>query len=163
VLALFFLGISLKTIINKSEVGNRIENENLENDARTLVSAIALSYGMESPLFGIGPGHIEYRLEMISHNSFTEIFAETGFIGLIIYLTILLYGLYVQIYRFKKTRDYIFVYFAVFLFFYILDNNFYVFYSWYLLFAIFFLAVTHSDNYYKKFYINNKNSFLYFE
>ncbi len=153
VIALLVIGSSLKSIIEKSEVGSRIESEELETDARTLVSALAISYGMENPLFGIAPGHVEYRLEMISHNSFTEIFAETGFIGLMIYLAILLYGLYVQIYRFKKTRDYIFVYFAVFVFFYIIDNNFYVFYSWYLLFAIFFLVVTHSDYYYRKIYL----------
>jgi O-antigen ligase len=150
----------LMAYVDKSAVGQRGGNESFEEDARAIVAITAINFGLENPFFGIGPGHMEYNLGMISHNSFTEIFAETGFIGLFLYLFLLFNGLFIQFKRYIRTNDKVFLYFFLYIFFYILDNLFYVFYSWYLLFGIFFLVVTHSDFYYKKHFTFKRNILL---
>jgi hypothetical protein len=149
----FIFGIYINSIIQGSEVGIRFKSEKVEDDARSKVIYEAISMGSENLIFGVGPGHLEYKLGMISHNSYTEIFAETGILGLVIYILLLFYSIYEQYKRYKITHDKIFLYFGIYLFFYILNNLFYVFYSWYLLFAIFFLVVIHSKKYYDRNYL----------
>lgn len=72
--------------------------EILESNERVLVWRAGFEMGIDHPLFGIGPGNFvnwagEYNpnLEHHSgHNLWVDIFAESGFFGLLLYTTMLL-------------------------------------------------------------------------
>ena len=64
-------------------------------DAAKLASKKAIEIGIDNPVIGVGAGNYaiipkEIEPGSFSHNTFTEVFANFGIIGLIIYLKMLL-------------------------------------------------------------------------
>ena len=155
----FYIGNSfLMPLYDTSMLKQRFEMSEYKDDYRMTLTEKAITYGTENPFFGIGPGNFQQKEVSFSHNSYTEIFAETGFVGLFLYCSILVSGLYVQLKRYILTKDKVFLFFSIYLIFYILDNMFYVFYEWYLLMGLFYLILVHSDSYYKNYYFNKIKS-----
>lgn len=153
-----FLGKSIVPFYNKSFLRER-NKEKIEGGSRETLITKGINYGEDNMAFGIGPGSFVAKEEMITHSSFVQLFAETGIVGLCIYLAIIIGAIRSQFKRYKMTRNDTYLYFGTFLIFYFLDNFFYVFYDWPLLMSLFFIVVIHS-NY--LFYHNNYKSYNIF-
>lgn len=128
----------------------------LGNDSRTLLAKDAFHVGMDHFFFGVGgANYVLYSYNKhFSHNTYLEIFANTGIIGLIMYLYMITSYFKVQIKRYKITKDKLFLMFILFGVIYCLDNIFYVFHPYQWLIAFFILVSSHSDAYYEKNYMN---------
>ena len=139
------------SIYDNSFLAQRSELE-VKDDARIRLVIGAIKVGLEHPLFGVGPGN--YRLYSFnhfsySHNTFTELFANTGIFGFAIYFSMIAIFLKRQLKRYKRTKDPMYITFFVFGVFYALDNFFISFYTSILLISFFILLSTHSEEYYK--------------
>ena len=135
----------------------KVRNEiDLSDDSRTLLAKDAFHVGMDHFVFGVGgANYVLYSYNKhFSHNTYLEIFANTGIIGLITYLYMIVSYFKIQIKRYRITRDRLFLMFILFGTIYCLDNIFYVFYPYQWLIAFFILVSSHSDAYYNKNYMN---------
>lgn len=142
-------------IYNNSLLKVRNEVE-IKDDSRTLLAKDAFRVGMNHFFFGVGNGnYIKYSYNQhFSHNTYLELFANTGIVGFSIYLYMLILYFKVQFRRYRATGDKLFFMFAVFGIIYCLDNIFYVFYPYQWLIAFFILISAHSDIYCKKKYLD---------
>ena len=150
-LLFIFLAPELLQIYDGSVLQKRTESTTIKEDQRTYLFYKGIDTGTENIIFGIGPGMFLVKYSMVTHCSYSEIFAETGIIGLLLFLILLFDCFYVQLKRYFKTKDEVFLYFAIFVFFYILDNLFFIFYESFLLMSMFFITAVHSDLYFKKY------------
>ena len=135
----------------------KVRNEiDLSDDSRILLAKDAFHVGMDHFVFGVGgANYVLYSYNKhFSHNTYLEIFANTGIIGLITYLYMIVSYFKIQIKRYRITRDRLFLMFILFGTIYCLDNIFYVFYPYQWLIAFFILVSSHSDAYYNKNYMN---------
>ena len=132
---------------------NQIE---ISEDSRALLAKDAFRVGMDHFFLGVGNGnYAKYSYSQdFSHNSYLELFANTGIIGLSIYLYLLISYLKVQCWRYKVTKDKMFLNFIIFFIIFCFYNIFYVFYPYPWLFAFFILVSSHSDAYFKEIYYN---------
>lgn len=141
------------TIYNNSVLKQRSEIS-LKEDSRPMLIKQAIQVGCEHPITGVGPGN--FRLysssNHFSHCTYTELFANAGVIGFLLYTYMLLYFIAKQRQRYKRTKDKMFKIFSVFGLFFIADNFFYVFYNEMWLLSFFVLVATHSEVYYKRQY-----------
>jgi O-antigen ligase len=123
----------------------RFENEYSE-DSRYVLIKEAIEVGFENPIFGVGPGNFgQYSTEKVfSHCSFTELFANNGVIGLILFL-VLFQKLFksIKILYFRKNGDKVPVYLFVGVVVYFIYNLFYVFYLNLNLFGFLFVMIGH--------------------
>ncbi len=128
--------------------------QDVKEDSRTLLVKDAFRVGMDHFYIGVGNGnYIKYsESHHFSHNTYLELFANTGFIGLAIYLYMLVSYLKLQYWRYKVTEDKLFLSFIIFFIIYCLYNFFYVFYPYQWLFAFFILVSSHSDSYFEETY-----------
>lgn len=138
---------------NNSLLQKRNQQE-VKDDTRALLVKDAFRVGMEHFYTGVGNGnYVKYSVtQNFSHNSYLELFANTGIIGLSIYLYMLIYFLKTQYWRYKVTEDKFFLFFIIFFLIYCLYNFFYVFYPYQWLFAFFILLSSHSDSYFEETY-----------
>ena len=125
--------------------------ESLEDDARSLLVRETIKMGVNNPLVGIGPGCVKlFTTERsFAHNTFLELFAGTGIMGVILYVILLWKFMATQIRHYISTRDRMFLYFLIFGVFFVLDQIFYVFYSSMYLISFFILVASHSEIYYR--------------
>ena len=128
--------------------------QDVKEDSRSLLVKDAFRVGMEHFYTGVGNGnYVKYSVtQNFSHNSYLELFANTGIIGLSIYLYMLVSYLKLQYWRYKATEDKLFLSFIIFFIIYCLYNFFYVFYPYQWLFAFFILISSHSDAYFEETY-----------
>ena len=128
--------------------------QDVKEDSRSLLVKDAFRVGMEHFYIGVGNGnYIKYsESHHFSHNTYLELFANTGIIGLSIYLYMLISFLKLQYQRYKVTEDKQFLVFIMFFIVYSLYNFFYVFYPYQWLFAFFILVSSHSDSYFEETY-----------
>lgn len=128
----------------------------LKFDERTVLIKSATQVGLENPILGVGPGNfVNYNyLSANSHCAFTELFANSGIMALILYLLIFI-KLGIELFRSYKNKgkDILNLYFAVFLMTYVVYNFMYVFYLDLFLLGFLFLTVGH-------FYFHNSRSFI---
>lgn len=118
----------VEDVYNNSLLKER--NEKIEDDTRIFLIDKAIEVGFENPIVGVGPNNfLKFGNGQFSHNSFTELFANSGIIAVLIYIFILLYFLKNQILLYKKYKQSRFVLFLIFGIFYIIANNFYVYYT----------------------------------
>lgn len=138
------------SIYDNSFLKERNEME-LNDDSRTLLLKDAISVGMEHPIVGVGPGnYIEYSYNKhFSHCSYTELFANSGFPALLLYICLIWTFIRWQIKRYRGTCDPLYLTFIVFGLIYIVDNVFFVFYNNLWLISFFMLVSAHSDTYTK--------------
>lgn len=139
-----------KDIYEKSYLKQRSEIK-IEDDSRMSLMANAFSVGMENPLVGVGPANFQFQNKghHISHNTYSELFANTGIIGLSFYLCVLAKYMNSQWQRYRQTKDRVYLTFFFVGLIFIADNFFYVFYSNLWLMAFFILITAHSEIYYK--------------
>lgn len=134
----------------------RSETE-LKEDSRYAFAIDAIKVGFYHP-FGVGPANYarfnSINGKSFSHNSYAEIFANEGVIGLLLYLWLMWAFLKTQWSRYRKTKDDMFMLFLIFGVFYIVDGVFYVFINSMWLMGVFILVATHSDTYYREKYID---------
>lgn len=126
-----------------------------KDDVRALLLQDAIKVGCQHPIMGVGPGnYVRYSFNRhFSHCTYTELFANTGVIGALIYVSLLLMFITSQWKRFWKYRDKTYLVFLVCGLIYLFDNFFYVFYVDLWLIGFFILLASHSENYfnYKKY------------
>lgn len=165
---LIFGFIFLITIVG---VGNYVYNtyedstlkqrseKNLEDDSRTKLAEDAFKVSVEHFPLGVGANnYIIYSYNKhFSHNTYVELLANEGFVGLFLYLYLLLGYMKRQYKRYKRSKDKMFLSFMFFGIFYMIDGFFYAFYSQIWLISFFILVATHSETYYKNKYINYAN------
>ena len=125
--------------------------ESLEDDARSLLIRETIEMGVNNPLVGIGPGCVKmFTTERaFAHNTFLELFAGSGFMGVLLFVILLWKFLATQIRYYISTHDKMFLYFLIFGVFFVLDQIFYVFYSGMYLISFFILVASHSETYYR--------------
>lgn len=148
----FVFPILLKYVMSIFEDSLLIErSEDIEGDTRLVLIRETIEIGLKNPIVGVGPGCVQlYTTEQaFAHNTFLELFAGTGVMGMIIFVIMLWKYLVEQIRRYLVCRDRIFLYFVIFGIFFIIDQVFYVFYSSLYLISFFILVATHSETYYQ--------------
>lgn len=127
----------------------------VKDDVRALLLQDAIKVGCQHPIMGVGPGnYVRYSFNRhFSHCTYTELFANTGVIGTLIYVSLLLMFITSQWKRFWKYRDKTYLVFLVCGLIYLFDNFFYVFYVDLWLIGFFILLASHSETYfnYKKY------------
>lgn len=126
-----------------------------KDDVRALLLQDAIKVGCQHPIMGVGPGnYVRYSFNRhFSHCTYTELFANTGVIGALIYVSLVLMFITSQWKRFWKYRDKTYLVFLVCGLIYLFDNFFYVFYVDLWLIGFFILLASHSETYfnYKKY------------
>ena len=124
----------------------------IKEDGRMLLAKDAFNVGVEYFPFGVGPGNylVHSYNKHFSHNTYLELFANEGVIGLFIYLLLILGYVKIQWKRYQKHKDKIFLAFFVFGIFFILDGLFYSFYEHLWLISFFIIVASHSETYYQQ-------------
>ena len=123
----------------------------ITEDSRFLLLKDGIRIGVEHLPFGVGANnYIRYSFNrQFSHNTYVELFANEGIIGLLLYVSLMWIFIKRQIYYYKRTRNRIFIAFLIFGIGYIIDGFFYVFYPHIWLMSFFILVASHSQVYYK--------------
>lgn len=121
---------SVSKMYDNSFLKERNENS-IEDDSRFKVLQEAIEVGCENPIVGVGPGNfILYSSDHIfSHCSYTEVFANDGVIGLVLYVFLVGYFIRKQFQCFRTTRELLYLAFLIFGIVFAFYNFFYVFYS----------------------------------
>lgn len=161
-LFVFVLGVcsliaapSILDTYNDSYLSIRSE-ENIADDARTRIAKDAFKVGLEHFPLGVGPGNymVHSSSKNFSHNTYLELWANEGIVGLFIYLSILALFIKRQWKRYKRYKDNVFLAFVVFGLFFVIDGFFYSFYEHLWLIGFFILVVSHSETYHRNITIN---------
>lgn len=141
---------SIQRIYDNSYLKERTEFD-LKEDSRTKLVQDAFRVGMEHFPLGVGPGNylVHSYSKKFSHNTYLELFANEGVVGLFIYIGLLSVFLNRQWKRYKKYDDNIFLSFFVFGVFFAIDGFFYSFYERLWLIGFFVIVASHSELYYK--------------
>lgn len=148
--ATFVLSDSVQQLYDGSILQERNELS-VEEDERTLVMQEAVQCGIEHPVFGVGPGNfVKYSVHNVfSHCTYTELWANSGIIAVVLYIVMLLSFIVIQWKRYRQYRQYPYLIFCIFGIFFVVDNFFYVFYSGLWLMSFFILVASHSEVYHK--------------
>lgn len=125
--------------------------QKVKDDVRTVLLKDAIEVGLDHPLIGVGPGnYVQFSFNKhFSHCTYTELFANTGLPGVIIYVYLLLLFVKTQWCRMRRYRDRTYLVFLLCGIIYFFDNFFYVFYVDLWLIGFFMLLASHSESYYK--------------
>ncbi|MBQ2907380.1 MAG: hypothetical protein IJE47_06410 [Bacteroidales bacterium] len=115
---------------------NERMNENVLEDSRSGLIIDAIKIGLEKPITGVGLGNLDF----LSHCSYSDIIAEGGIFVFIIYTGMLIFFCHMQLKRYRKTRNNIFIVFLIFGIFYMVYNLFFVFYLFSFIMAYLFIA-----------------------
>ena len=126
----------------------------IEDDSRTFLLQESIKVGFQHFPLGVGAGnYLMYsKTRHFSHNSYAELFANVGIVGLVLYLMLIMSFISLQWNRYRRTNDKMFTSFLIFGIIYAIDQLFYVFYTDLWLISFFILVATHSDSYYKRHY-----------
>lgn len=130
---------------------------NIEDDSRTKLAKDAINVGLEYFPLGVGPGNyvVHSYNKHFSHNTYTELFANEGIVGLIIYLVIVIGFVIEQWKIYRIYDDDISLAFFFGGIFFIIDGFFYSFYQHLWLISFLILITTHSKTYYET-YLNDE-------
>lgn len=93
VLSVRFLPESVAMVFDPSAYSEDADRNSLQD--RALVAWTALEVGMDSPLTGYGLGafraHPDNLHTQVSHNTYLELFAESGVLGLLLFMALMAY------------------------------------------------------------------------
>lgn len=155
-LAVLFVAV----MIYKSYFSEMYENSllkerseiNIQDDPRMMLLVKAVEIGVKNPLYGVGPGNfILYTDEQqYSHCSYTELFANSGLLALILFVWLIVKFVKDQFQRYKQSKDVIFLYLIITGLFWGFYNLFFVFYLNLWLISFLFLIIGHSNAYYSE-------------
>ena len=143
ILAFVYYG---ESVYSNSYLSVRAESS-IEEDTRLLIARECLDIGNQNFLFGVGPGCVSKFVSTgnFSHNTFLELYAGTGIIGLIIFTLMLINFLSVNYKRYKNTRNNEFAAMFIFGLIWTFDQIFYVFHNGLWLISFFILVSIHSE------------------
>lgn len=143
----FYFG---ETMYANSYLSVRAE-KSIEDDTRIVIAKECFQIGKDNFLFGVGPGCVSKHVSTgnFSHNTYLELFAGTGLVGMVIFITMIVSFVYTQFRRYRVTRDSVFMAFLIFGFIWAIDQIFYVFHSDLWLISFFILVAAHSEVYNK--------------
>lgn len=156
----YFLGIIViavagyiywgETIFENSYLSTRTERS-IEDDTRILIAKECIQIGKDNFLFGVGPGCVAKHVSTgnFSHNTYLELFAGTGLIGMVIFISMIISFIRTQFRRYRITCDTVFMAFLIFGIIWAIDQVFYVFHTGLWLISFFVLVTAHSDVYYR--------------
>ncbi len=149
IIAFLFFNESISNVYNNSYLSVRNENS-YEEDVRVLLIKEAVNIGCEHPILGLGPGGFARQQadHLFSHCSYTELFANSGFPALAIYVYILIYFMRCQLKRYIRYKDKMYLIFFTFGVMYSIYQFFFVFVTDLWLISFFLLVSTHSEVYY---------------
>lgn len=145
----FIVGVVFCAVALSGVVAEMYDNSYLKvrseksvtEDGRFKVLQEAIDIGCENPIVGVGPGNfiLHSTKRIFSHCSYTEVFANDGIIGLLIYLFLIGYFIRKQYLHFKRTKNADYLIFLIFGILFAFYNFLYVFYSdiWLMSFFIF--------------------------
>ena len=124
----------------------------IHEDERMILLREAIEVGCEHPIIGVGPGNFKLfsSPHLFSHNTYAELFANTGIIGALIYIIMVGAFCWISWKRWRKTHDATCFCFLIFGCFYAIYQFFYVWYVDNWLISFFILVCTHSDVYYNE-------------
>lgn len=147
-LAIPMLFKTIEPIFDDSLLMERAEE--VEDDGRWLLIEESINLGLQNLFVGVGPGCVRlYTTERgFAHNTFLELFAGTGIVGMVIFIVLICKFIVIQIRRYTETKDKMYFYFLVFGIFFVIDQMFYVFYHNQYLISFFILVASHSEIYY---------------
>lgn len=141
---------TLSSVFEGSLLQERYELE-IEDDERTLVLKEAIDVGNSHPIAGVGPGNfvLQSRYHVFSHCTYTELYANSGFLASLIFIVIVASFIFKQFKRYRKHKDATYLFFMFFGIFFAVDNFFYVFYAQLWLMSFFVLVASHSETYFR--------------
>lgn len=155
----FFLIASVICISSIDKIADAYDNsflkvrseQDAKDDVRGALMQDAIKVGFEHPVMGVGPGnYVRYSFNKhFSHCTYTELFANTGVFGFLIYVTLLLMFIKKQWNRMRIYRDKAYLVFLICGLIYLFDNFFYVFYVDLWLIGFFILLASYSETYYR--------------
>lgn len=153
IIVFFLYKVFGEAIYDNSILKSRNE-ENVKDDVRMTLLKDAFNVGSSNFLTGVGAGNfMRYTPERnFSHCTYLELFANTGILGMTLYVQVIYKYLKKQYVRYRMTTDRMFLTFLLFGLFFAFDNIFYVFYPDMLLMSFWVLVISHSEVYY-----NNSN------
>lgn len=153
IILITILLFEFSSIINGSFLQERM-SQNVKEDVRAELISKAIEVGATHPIFGVGPSNFAlFSGGAISHCSYTELFATTGIVGMMLFLLIIYIFLKLQYRRYKISGDVMFLYLFFCGCFWALYNFLYVFYISPWLIAFLFLLFGYSE---RLFSHNNK-------
>lgn len=122
-------------------------SSDIKDDFRFVLLLEGLKLGIANPIFGVGPGNtiLYLPLGLFTHSSYTELFASSGLLPMLLYIVIIMKFIVDQKRYYKITQDSFFQYMMVAGIFWAVYNLFYVFYSATWIMAFFFLMIGHSQ------------------
>lgn len=153
ILILFFVYIipTVFDLYSHSYLGQRADID-IKDDSRYLLLIDAINVGWEHFPFGVGAGnYIAYSFNNhFSHSTYTELWANLGICGLLIFLKLIFVYINTQWKRFKKYKDKNYLSFLIFGLIFAFHNIFYVFYTGLWLMGFFVLVASHSEIYFRR-------------
>lgn len=157
VIAILLLLPEAISIFQDSYLAERSQ-ASVEDDSRVFLMKDAIRVGYEHFPIGVGAGNYQKYAPRgyISHNTFTELFANTGVVGFFLFAYLMFTFVIRQWLRYRKTKDKTFAYFLIFGLFYMLDQFFFVFHNHLWLMSFFILVATHSETYYRYYKLTSK-------
>mgnify|MGYP002585386649 CR=1 FL=1 len=136
--------------------------ENVKDDTRTVLIKEAIRVGIEHPFFGAGPSCFPYlnrhtEAGHMSHCSYTDVFAECGVLGLVIFLFVIITFIKDQWKIYMQTKDELIFCFLIFGIMFGFYNFLFVFYRNLWLMAMFIVVAQHSLIYYQEKYLETQD------
>jgi O-antigen ligase len=149
-IAIAYFAPRVENILQDSYLMERSQ-VSVQDDSRIFLMKDAMRVGMEHFPLGVGAGNYQKYSPRgyFSHNTFTELFANTGIVGFLLFAYLMAIFVIRQWSRYKKTKDRMYAYYLIFGLFYIIDQFFFVFYTHLWLMSFFMLVASHSETYYK--------------
>lgn len=146
------IGIYIKygqSVYENSTLKSRSEVK-AKDDIRYHIITDCIELGIKEPLVGYGPGNSVANISTghFAHNTFLELWVNTGIPGMLIFGYLIYKFIAIQYKRWRATKDRMFFTFLVFGLFWLFDQVFYVFYTDLWLMSFFMLVATHSEQYY---------------
>lgn len=138
-------------VYQSSYLSQRAEVD-VKEDSRFLLLKDATKIGWENFPFGVGAGNyiVHSFNKHFSHCTYTELWANLGILGVLVYVKLLFAYLKKQWKRFKTYKDRTYLSFLIFGLIFAFHNVFYVFYTGLWLMGFFILVASHSEIYYQK-------------
>ena len=135
--------------VSETQLGDRIDSGGSSEERMTLLQE-SISIGLSHLLVGVGPGN--FRLfstpQLFSHNTYTELFANTGLLGMLLFIWLQITFCWTQWRRWKAYRDPMYGLFLIFGLYFALYQFIYVFYADLWLMGFWILVTNHSSTYY---------------
>lgn len=155
VATLFCVYNDVMEIYSNSYLSTRSQ-DSAKDDIRRFLMEDALHVGFSNFFTGVGAGCYctVSKYGLFSHSTYFELFANTGILGVSLFMSSLWCFLKTQLKRFRQTKDNRFLVFLFFGVMFVFDNFFFVFHFSVWLMGIFTLVASQSDSIYKSEYQN---------